>query len=389
MTMIKNTYAVGCCVIAGVMLGGALTACVSQKPKSQPTIQPTAKPKPKIALVLGGGGGKGFAHIGVLNALHDNGVYPDIVIGASAGALVGALYAHKADLTQVNRYASFFVLSDIVDFSPTRLSLTHQGLFSTDKLSGYTNHIVQNTPIEKFAVRFGVVLTDVQTKQPVLFSKGDTGLLVGASSAVPKIFVAPRIDDNGKSAKYGKKYADSGQSALVPARFAKQLGADVVISVNLLAYKAKPADIKGKRTQNAYQIGVLGQNYKIDFDDLRRSKDRLPKDSPPIINDVLGVLQQTADTVVKKLPSEFKMQVPYDVNNPKSVLTLLETADMSDIDKQASDVIIAPNLSQFSVLDALDANNDSRQAMIKIGYDSTIQKISDIKQKINQKTINN
>lgn len=371
------------------MLGGALTACVSQKPKSQPTIQPTAKPKPKIALVLGGGGGKGFAHIGVLNALHDNGVYPDIVIGASAGALVGALYAHKADLTQVNRYASFFVLSDIVDFSPTRLSLTHQGLFSTDKLSGYTNHIVQNTPIEKFAVRFGVVLTDVQTKQPVLFSKGDTGLLVGASSAVPKIFVAPRIDDNGKSAKYGKKYADSGQSALVPARFAKQLGADVVISVNLLAYKAKPADIKGKRTQNAYQIGVLGQNYKIDFDDLRRSKDRLPKDSPPIINDVLGVLQQTADTVVKKLPSEFKMQVPYDVNNPKSVLTLLETADMSDIDKQASDVIIAPNLSQFSVLDALDANNDSRQAMIKIGYDSTIQKISDIKQKINQKTINN
>lgn len=378
MTMIKNTYAVGCCVIAGAMLGGALTACVSQKPKSQPTIQPTAKPKPKIALVLGGGGGKGFAHIGVLNALHDNGVYPDIVIGSSAGALVGASYAYKADLTQVNRYASSLVLSDIASFSPS-----HQGLFSTDKLSGYTNHIVQNMPIEKFAVRFGVVLTDVQTKQPVLFSKGDTGLLVGASSAVPKIFVAPRIDDNGKSAKYGKKYADGGQSALVPARFAKQLGADVVISVNLLAYKAKSTDIKGKRTQNAYQIGVLGQNYKIDFDDLRRSKDRLPKDSPPIINDVLGVLQQTADTVVKKLPSEFKMQVLYDVNNPKSVLTLLETADMSDIDKQASDVIIAPNLSQFSVVDALDANNDSRQAMIKIGYDSTIQKISDIKQKIN------
>lgn len=376
--MIKNTYAVGCCVIAGAMLGGALTACVSQKPKSQPTIQPTAKPKPKIALVLGGGGGKGFAHIGVLNALHDNGVYPDIVIGSSAGALVGASYAYKADLTQVNRYASSLVLSDIASFSPS-----HQGLFSTDKLSGYTNHIVQNMPIEKFAVRFGVVLTDVQTKQPVLFSKGDTGLLVGASSAVPKIFVAPRIDDNGKSAKYGKKYADGGQSALVPARFAKQLGADVVISVNLLAYKAKSTDIKGKRTQNAYQIGVLGQNYKIDFDDLRRSKDRLPKDSPPIINDVLGVLQQTADTVVKKLPSEFKMQVLYDVNNPKSVLTLLETADMSDIDKQASDVIIAPNLSQFSVVDALDANNDSRQAMIKIGYDSTIQKISDIKQKIN------
>jgi len=225
----------------------ALTACgtTAVKPVPEAPPPPIAAPRAplKIALALGGGGTRGFAHIGVIKALEAQGIVPDIVVGTSAGAVVGALYAAGYTGFQLQELAIPLQRESIVTGVMTR-----RGFLDCDGLRRYVNERVGQRPLEKLARSFGVVATNLQTGQPIVFRSGETGLAVCASSAVPALFVPVNIS--------GRDYVDGGLVSPVPANIARNsLGADFVIAVDI---SSRPTD---NRTDDV--IDVLLQSFDI------------------------------------------------------------------------------------------------------------------------------
>ena len=176
--------------------------------------------QPTVALVLGGGGLRGFAHIGVLRALEEAGITPDIVVGTSAGAVVGAAYASGMTPAQIESVARNVKLSSLVD-----LTLNSGGIMRGNNLASWIDTVTAGVPIEKFPIRFAAVATDLQSEKAVLLDRGSAGNAIQASAAVPGINV-PVPYNNGH-------LIDGGITSLVPVRFARAMGADFVIAVDI------------------------------------------------------------------------------------------------------------------------------------------------------------
>ncbi len=182
-------------------------------------------PAPRVALVLGSGGPRGFAHIGVLKALEDNGVRPDLIIGSSVGAMVGALYAAGYDAAELERRAYAINVLEFFEFR-----LLGGGLATGVALQDYVNTTVEGKPMERLKIPFAAAATRVSDGKIALFNFGDTGLAVRASSATPGQFEPVRVGDD--------VYVDGDESSPVPIRAARKLGARVVIAVDVSAYAA-------------------------------------------------------------------------------------------------------------------------------------------------------
>jgi NTE family protein len=192
---------------------------------STPTNQPPPVPrKVKIGLALGGGAARGFAHIGVIKALEAHGIVPDIVVGTSAGSVVGALYAAGNNAVTLQKMAYDMDEAAISDWA-LPLFGSKSGVLKGEALQSYVNKAVKGRPIEKLKLPFGAVASDLKTGQPILFTRGNTGMAVRASSAVPGVFQPVTIGS--------RTYVDGGLVAPVPVRFAKEMGADFVIAVNI------------------------------------------------------------------------------------------------------------------------------------------------------------
>lgn len=209
---------------------GCIAACApfsldqtQPEPPSARTITPMTSERPLVALALGGGGARGFAHVGVIKALEAAGVVPDIVVGSSSGAIVAALYAAGYSGLELECMASELDQSALVDFA-----LFGKGRVRGEALQAFINEAVGNRPIEQLARRFAVVATHAQTGEMVVFNHGDTGLAVRASSTVPDLFIPPVIR--------GIEYLDGGLTSPVPVRVARAMGADFVIAVDLARY---------------------------------------------------------------------------------------------------------------------------------------------------------
>ncbi|WKB53833.1 patatin-like phospholipase family protein [Eleftheria terrae] len=212
-------------IAAALVLAGCQTPPAAPPVPVQPPIPPAAvvKPPPKpprIGIALGGGAARGFAHIGVLQVLEENGIKPDLVAGTSAGSLVAALYAAGKTPTQLA------TLADSMDeLSITDWSYPFRGLLRGDALAKYVNQQTGNKLIEQMRLPLGIVATDLGNGQAILFQRGDAGLAVRASSAVPAVFQPVRIGN--------REYVDGGLVSPVPVRFARQMGADFVIAVDI------------------------------------------------------------------------------------------------------------------------------------------------------------
>lgn len=205
------------------ILGLSISACQSMTPVVE-TATPLSN-QPKIALVLGGGGAKGFAHVGVIKVLEENGIKPTLVVGTSVGSVVGSLYASGYTAAQLEQLALTTTDSELTDFV-----LSNQGFIEGIKLKNFINAKVGGRAIEDFPIRFAAVAAEKQTLKKAVFTTGNAGLAVQASSSVPNIFIAPRIPE-----KVGKKYIDGGVVSLVPVDSARDLGADIVIAVDVTA----------------------------------------------------------------------------------------------------------------------------------------------------------
>jgi NTE family protein len=214
-----------CALIAGLVSACApLSLDIARlEPPSARAIQPLKSQRPLVAIALGGGGARGFAHVGVIKALEAAGVVPDIVTGSSSGAIVAALYAGGHSGVELERLALEVQQTALVDFS-----LFGKGWVRGEALQAFVNSAVGNRPIELLAKPFAVVATDGRTGRMVVFNRGETGLAVRASSSVPDLFVPPVID--------GVEYLDGGLTNPVPVRIARAMGADFVIAVDLTRY---------------------------------------------------------------------------------------------------------------------------------------------------------
>lgn len=212
------------------LLAGWIAACaplaldsIRPEPPSARVIVPLKSERLLIALALGGGGARGFAHVGVIKALEAAGIKADIIAGSSSGAIVAALHAGGYSGEELERLAAGLDEGALIDFS-----LFGKGWVRGDALQEFVNRAIGNRPIEQLTKAFAVVATDASNGRMVVFNRGDTGLAVRASSSVPDLFIPPVID--------GVTYLDGSLTSPVPVRVTRAMGADFVIAVDLTRY---------------------------------------------------------------------------------------------------------------------------------------------------------
>jgi NTE family protein len=190
---------------------------------SRPAVPPASEPARRavrIGLALGGGAARGFAHVGVLRALEAQGITPDVIVGTSAGGVVGALYAagySGNDLSKIALQMDETVFGD--------WTLPDRGILKGEGLQNFINRAVQNRPLERLNRRFAVVATDLGSGEAAVFRQGNVGMAVRASSSVPGVFQPMRIN--------GRDYVDGGLVSPVPVDVTRGLGADIVIAVDI------------------------------------------------------------------------------------------------------------------------------------------------------------
>lgn len=311
-----------------ISLFGTLTvlasACSSLTPAAiaaQPVVE-----APRVALVLGGGGTKGFAHVGVIKALEQNGITPDLIVGTSIGSLVGSLYASGYDAAQLERLALTTADSELLDFT-----LSNQGFVEGVKLKNFINTKVGNRSIEDFPIRFAAVAAEQQSLKKTVFTEGNTGLIVQASCSIPGIFIAPRIPE-----KSGKKYVDGGVVSLVPVDSARDLGADIIIAVDVTAIDRQSATSSDNQRS---PINTLSSFW--------------------------GLLEYSVVT---------------NINTTANAKAVKATSLAQNNELQRADIIITPNISHISSFDS-----SQRRALIDAGAQATVSQMPKIKQLIKEK----
>jgi NTE family protein len=220
-----------------IALLALLSACANLPDKS--AAPPAA---PKIALALGGGAARGFAHVGVIKALEAQGIVPDIIVGTSAGSVVAALYAGGANGFELQKLAL-----SMEDGSVSDWVLPDRGFIRGEALQNFVNKALVNRPMNALPRKLAVVATELQTGEMTVLSSGDVGLAVRASSSVPGVFQPVRIG--------GREFVDGGLVSPVPAKVARDMGADLVIAVDI---SSKP-----KNAKVSSMIDVLLQTFTI------------------------------------------------------------------------------------------------------------------------------
>lgn len=218
--------------------------------------------KKKIAVALGSGGAKGFVHLGALKAFEEEGISFDIVTGASIGSIVGALYARGYTATDMYELIKTVRLGECVKLIRFGMSLSHVERL----LDGYLDGI----NIEDLKLPFACTATDVLTNERVVLTKGNTARACCASAAIPPFFVGVDVD--------GKTLADGAFTDAVPSDVARDLGADIVIGIDLSAVKSgdksrsrlsaflsamSSGTVKVKETDDARTRGYAAADYMI------------------------------------------------------------------------------------------------------------------------------
>ncbi|MFZ6861013.1 patatin-like phospholipase family protein [Undibacterium sp. Ji67W] len=197
-----------------------------QKNSSNPIVASksvaTGRPA-KLGLALGGGSARGFAHIGVIQALEKHKIRPDLVVGTSAGSIIGAFYAAGFTGIQMEEVALKLKDFEVIDLSVG----SKRGMVLGSALQNVVNQYLQSKPIESFPIPFCAVATNLITGKVNLFRNGNPGFAVRASSSMPGVFIPARLGSD--------EFVDGGLISPLPVNVAKTLGANIVIAVDVSA----------------------------------------------------------------------------------------------------------------------------------------------------------
>jgi NTE family protein len=223
-------------VCAALALAGC--ASVERAPEHPPQAVPLAPlpatHRPTIAFALGGGAVRGFAHAGVLKVLDDAGIRADVVVGTSAGAIFGALYAGGLRNDELVQAARDVQRGQLIEFV-----FPNRGFIDGERLQAFMNERLGGRLLEQLGTPFVAVATELRTGAPAAFSRGDTGLAVRASCSLPAVFRPAVID--------GREYVDGGLTHPVPVSVARSAGADVVIAVVVSRQPGDTGDLGSTR----------------------------------------------------------------------------------------------------------------------------------------------
>ena len=198
--------------------------------------------RPVVALVLGSGGARGYAHIGAIEVLEQAGIRPDFIVGTSAGSIVGSIYASGKPAIELRNIALSMKATDVRD-----IKLDRKGFFDGKKVENYVNLQVDQTPLQAMKIPMFVVATALKEGKRVVFNYGNTGQAVRASVSIPSMFIPTVIQK--------KEYVDGGLVSPVPVNVARELGADIVIAVDILAQPI--------HTETTNVWGLFNQNINI------------------------------------------------------------------------------------------------------------------------------
>ena len=210
------------------------------------------KSRPKVGLALGSGGARGLSIIGILKVLEKNNIPIDYIAGTSIGAMIGGIYATGCPLSKIEKLfldADFKTIFSLID-----LKFDRDGLMGGKKIWKIVDDYIDVRDFEDCKIPFSAVATDLNTGEAVILNKGMIAISIRASMSFPVVFKPVEID--------GKMLADGGLSLPVPVSLARQMGADIVIAVNLDGFENK------KDKLNIYQLAenslsILRENLAI------------------------------------------------------------------------------------------------------------------------------
>ncbi|MEN9559235.1 MAG: family protein RssA [Pseudomonadota bacterium] len=216
-----------CAVLFACLLCGCAAFNYTEKDAPLALTQvPQRHPKPKIAVVLGSGGPRGYAHIGVMRVLEDAGIYPDLIVGSSVGALLGTFWASGMSAKDIEAKALAGGPTTLFDFNP----FADRGVIVGQRLQDYVATELKHPQLEQLRRPLVVVATERQNKEPRYFITGNAAVAVRASSAIPRIFSPVGIN--------GVEYEDGDESLPVAVQAARDAGADFIIAVDVAAHPA-------------------------------------------------------------------------------------------------------------------------------------------------------
>jgi len=208
------------------------------------------KKNPEVALVLGGGAFHGMAHVGVIKVLEDEGIPIDLIVGTSAGSMVGAMYADFPHIDSLVPLAMNTTAKDVFDFSLFR---SKEGFVSGKKLQKYLTTNLRSTNIENMEIPYIAVTTDLEKGNSVALSTGPIAPSVNASCAIPGIFEPVQM--------YGTTFVDGGVLDGVPVNFAKDHNPKVIIAISIMSFDTIP-DINNYKQvfERAYVVAAHNSN---------------------------------------------------------------------------------------------------------------------------------
>ena len=228
----RNALAKGLTLIAsgaGVLTAGCtISADFDHTDSDAPRYDAALNRPARVAWVFSSGGPRGFVHVGVLKALEELGLKPDLIVGGSVGALVGALYASGVRAAKLEALAL-----DLGMLEVGRWAVLGEGKFDGAPIAAQvTEQIMAQTgqqTIEKLPIRFAAVAAEKLSRKPVVFNAGQTGLAVQASSAIEGMFTPLRIR--------GVQYIDADLVMPMPVRLARSMGAVKVLAIDASAHE--------------------------------------------------------------------------------------------------------------------------------------------------------
>ncbi|MDE1982501.1 MAG: patatin-like phospholipase RssA [Betaproteobacteria bacterium] len=271
----------------------------------------TTKRKPCIGLALGGGSARGWAHVGVIRALEEAGIRPDLVCGTSVGAMVGAAYA-AGELDRFEQWLLDMSLRDVFSFMDVSLN---GGMLKGDRLMEFFRTTFVDHPIEGLKMPFAAVATSLQTGAEVWLREGSTVDAVRASIALPLLFTPVQRD--------GVFLVDGGLVNPVPVSLARAMGADFVIAVDLSAdiVGHRLHDVEPEAAPQQQSGGWLGW-----------------------VQDRLGMPRKNGEPVQTRLPSVLEVM-------SSSINIMQVRITRSRMAGEPPDVTISPRLAHFGLFD--------------------------------------
>lgn len=280
----------------------------------------------KTALVLGGGASYGFAHIGVLKKLEENGIKPDMIIGSSIGAIIGSLYSVGVPLDYIEKIALTFNYRLLADFSGE----TKKYLLNGDNFLQMMKLLTGNRNFNECKIPLYINAVEYESGEEYFFKDGNIAEAVRASASLPWIFKPAEID--------GKRYVDGGVYDGLPIHFAKEAGADRVVAV-----------------------GFRGGECSSKTEELLNLKERIKSKK----NIVDGIFYYCGITEESELSEMYK--------NISNAIAIMTTAEIKKSHEKA-DIYIKPELSSYNPLDFSKA-----EKFIKIGYKTAENYIEEIR----------